>query len=190
MVEASAVSSGYAQPLADNQLRSIVAEAEHRLAAATGIQVSAAMSGVSVQVADLPKGMLGEALDKTIYLSRTAAGYGWFVDPTPADDVEFADLLGPDTLAARKGSPAAERVDLLTTVMHEMGHLLGYGHSAVEDLMYPTLLPGERRLLADRRDFSMLALAGGRGDSRPVESDVIDQVFASSHGDDRNWSWI
>ena len=43
-----------------------------------------------VQVADLPGGLLGEAVGKTILIDRDAAGYGWFVDPTPADDLEFA----------------------------------------------------------------------------------------------------
>ena len=61
---------------------------------------------------------------------------------------EFADVLGPNALAAQNGSPAANRVDLLTTVMHEMGHLLGYDHSSALDLMYPTLPLGTRRTLA------------------------------------------
>ena len=33
--------------------------------------------------------MLGEAVGKTIFIDRDAAGYGWFVDPTPAADEEF-----------------------------------------------------------------------------------------------------
>ena len=50
---------------------------------------------------------------------------------------------GPHTLAAN-GSPAADRGDLLTTVMHEMGHGLGYSDDA-GDLMNGTLPPGVRR---------------------------------------------
>jgi len=185
VVEASALPSGDAQPLTAAQLQPIVVEAERRLASATGIQVAAAMSGLSVQIADLPGNVLGEARDQTIYLSPTAAGYGWFVDPTPGDDLEFADLS-----AARKGSPAAQRVDLLTTVMHEMGHLLGYAHSDSSDLMYPTLPLGQRRLFPQSSAFATLALAGRSGYNGPVESDAVDQLFASSHGNDRNWSWI
>ncbi len=147
MVNASAAPSGLAAPLTESQLQPIVAAAEQRWAAADGIQVLAAMSGVTVQIADLPSGMLGEEVGKTILIDRTAAGYGWFVDPTPADDSEFADALGPYTLAAVNGSPAANRVDLLTAVMHEMGHVLGFGHSDSLDLMYPTLPLGTRRLI-------------------------------------------
>ena len=50
--------------------------------------------------------LLGETVGNTILIDRDAAGYGWFVDPTPADDVEFADVLGPYALAAGNGSPA------------------------------------------------------------------------------------
>ena len=125
MVEASTLPSDNAQPLSAAQLPPIVAEAEHRLSGATGTDVAAALSGVLVQVADLPANMLGEASGSTIYVSPNAAGYGWFVDPTPSDDGEFTDVLGPYALAAANGSPAADRADLLTTVMHEMGHLLG-----------------------------------------------------------------
>ena len=102
------------------------------------------MSGMTVQVADLPSGFLGETTGKTILIDRDAAGYGWFVDPTPADDSEFADVLGPGTLAANNSSPAANRADLLTAVMHEMGHVLGYDHVA-DGLMSATLPLGTRR---------------------------------------------
>ncbi len=46
-------------------------------------------------------------------------------DPTPADESEFADPIGPHALAALNGIPAANRADLLTAVMHEMGHVPG-----------------------------------------------------------------
>jgi hypothetical protein len=161
-VDASTPPSGNAVPLTEAQLQPIVVEAERRLTAATGIQVAAALAGVSVRIDDLPGKMLGEAADNTIYISPTAAGYGWFVDSTPADDSEFADPLGSYALAAAKGSAAANRVDLLTTVMHEMAHELGYGHSDSLDLMYPALPLGERRFLDAADDAS-----------------AVDQVFAS-----------
>jgi hypothetical protein len=92
--------------------------------------------------------MLGETLGKTIWIDDDAAGYGWFVDPTPGDDVEYGDVLGPHTLAARRDTAADQRVDLLTTVMHEMGHLLGYQHAA-DDLMQAVLPLGVRRSSSD-----------------------------------------
>jgi hypothetical protein len=178
-LDVPAIAPGNAAALTDAQLQPIVAEAENRLTAATGVQVAAAMSGVSIEITDLPGNMLGEALGKTILIDRDAAGYGWFVDPTPADDLEFADPLGPYAWAATSGSPAAQRVDLLTTVMHEMGHVLGFGHDDTLDLMYPTLSLGQRRALADG---SLLAAAEAVNNSSASatqnESDARDKVFA------------
>jgi hypothetical protein len=162
MVDAPTAPTGQAQPLASAQLQPIVSEAERRLAAALGSQVTAALQCLSVRIADLPHGMLGEAVDKTICLSPTAAGYGWFVDSTPADDAEFAAAIGADARAAQAGSPAANRVDLLTTVMHEMSHLLGYEHSGGLDLMHASLPLGERLSFSN--------------------ADAVDHVFASSSG--------
>ena len=68
-------------------------------------------------------------IGKTILIDRDAAGYGWFIDPTPQDDAEFTPLAA-DVLAARPQTAAAGHADLLTAVMHEMGHVLGYGHDA------------------------------------------------------------
>jgi len=188
MVDASAPRLANAPLLTEEQLQPIVVEAERRLAAATGVQVASAMTGVSVRIVDLPGNTLGEAVGNTIYVDQNAAGYGWFVDSTPGDDREFADVIGPYALAARKGTVAASRVDLLTTVMHEMSHVLGYGHSDSLDLMFPTLLPGERRFLNEQ----LLPPFSGQNSTRSfgdalTDTDVIDQLFGSSSSDKRKW---
>ena len=186
-VDASTPPSGNAASLTAAQLQPIIVEAERRLTAAMGIQVAAAMSGVSVQIGDLPAKMLGEAEGTSIYISRTAAGYGWFVDSTPADDSEFSDPLGPYALAAPSGSSAANRVDLLTTVMHEMTHLLGYGHSSSLDLMNPALPLGERDFFDDQLLPSLASqIRAASFDSPLAATSAVDQVFAST-GDARNW---
>jgi hypothetical protein len=148
LVSAASPAQGVATSLTGDQLAPIVVEAERRLAAALGTQVTASLNGVSVQLADLPNGMLGETSGKTILIDRDAAGYGWFVDATPNDDVEFAQHLGADTLAAAKGSPTTARADLLTTVMHELGHVLGYRDDGSGDLMDAMLPLGVRRTVA------------------------------------------
>jgi hypothetical protein len=80
----------------------------------------------------------GSALGLTVLgaplvtLDATAAGYGWFVDANPVD------------------SPALGRMDLLTVVGHELGHVLGLAdvdpQVAPNDLLTTTLDPGVRRL--------------------------------------------
>jgi hypothetical protein len=101
-----------------------------------------------VRVGALPRGVVGYRRGETITLSPNAAGYGWFVDPTPADNSEFAQqtTLG---LRAGEGSPAAGRMDLLTVILHEEGHALGLGDlpaAGSSDVMAETLSPGVRRL--------------------------------------------
>ena len=73
---------------------------------------------------------------------------GWFVDATPGGDEEFA--LRDGRLQAIDASLADERVDLLTVVAHELGHVLGLDDlDAGEELMAGALSPGVRRLPTD-----------------------------------------
>jgi hypothetical protein len=79
-----------------------------RLWTASGIaeDALARLANLSVQIADLRDGQLGEANGFTITLDATAAGRGWFVDSTPADSSEFAVTLSDFRSAA---GPAAMR---------------------------------------------------------------------------------
>jgi hypothetical protein len=61
--------------------------------------------------------------EATIQLDADGGGRGWYVDPTPADDLEFA---GAATPTFHVGGPP-DRFDLLSTVVHEIGHALGFG---------------------------------------------------------------
>jgi hypothetical protein len=71
----------------------------------------------------------------------SAAGHGWFVDDTPYESSEYRLIDG--TLSAEPNSDAYGKMDLLTTVMHEIGHVLGYEHGA-DELMQVTLAAGLR----------------------------------------------
>ena len=120
---------------------------------------------VEWRIADLGGDLLGQAAGGIITLDDDDAGYGWFVDPTPNLDEEFTTRAAVDELFARMGSPAEKRVDLLTVLLHELGHVLGDGHTAAADLMSPALVPGVRRV-PDRapgdRVFESSELSGAR----------------------------
>jgi glucose/arabinose dehydrogenase len=105
-----------------------------------------AMPGVRFEVRNLGGAYLGLALvqDRTVLLDDDAAGYGWFVDPTPFVNEEFDAALH-----ALAGGPADGRMDLLTAVRHELGHLAGLddvdGPAQSGQLMVGTLAAGTRR---------------------------------------------
>ncbi len=106
------------------------------------------LASAQYRVSTLPAGTLGLAYpgQNRVAISADAAGRGWFVDRTPLADEEFAAGVAPAT------SPAAGREDLLTVVLHEMGHLAGLpddgGTSAGDDLMGDVLGVGQRRTQA------------------------------------------
>ena len=123
-VEQSLPASGY-QP--------IVAESLRRWEAA-GVDTSA-LSGMTVQVRNLGGTTLGLASGNTIWLDDNAAGWGWFVDSTLGNSSEFSR-------AGNQGE--RNRMDLLTVVMHEIGHLLGQDHTD-DGVMAETLAASVRR---------------------------------------------
>jgi hypothetical protein len=99
--------------------------------------------GVELIVMDLPDTVIGLTEGSTILIDATAAGYGWFVDATPFDSCEYHE--SGDGLLAFSTSDAFGRMDLLTLIAHELGHVLGYEH-AESGLMSEALAPGARNL--------------------------------------------
>ena len=104
---------------ADNRpaVHRLLGEASPRRAAA-GADTSA-LDVVRIRVADLGGTALGLVSGQTIWLDDNAAGWGWFVDRTPRSDSEFT----------RPGNQGEQgHMDLLTVLVHEVGHRLGYDH--------------------------------------------------------------
>jgi Ca2+-binding RTX toxin-like protein len=134
-------------------------------AGATAEQL-AAMRSVSVSVTDLAGLQIGESGAGTIKLDINAAGWSWFVDATPDGDSEYS---GSGTqLAAVDGNGAAgTRIDLLSVVMHELGHQIGlsdsYAGGDSDELMYGSIGAGERRLPGadDASGGGAAAVSGG-----------------------------
>jgi hypothetical protein len=127
----------------------------------------AMLSRVPVTIADLgSQGYLGYASQNQVVIDDNGADLGWFIDVTPNADEEFAP---------GSSSPAASRMDLLTVVMHEMGHVIGLGDLDVQchadQLMAGTLGVGQRRLpasrsIAERQSVVLI------GPSAPTQGDV------------------
>jgi hypothetical protein len=151
-IQASSPTPGVTS-LSQAQLDSVVtaAIAQWAAAGASGAQL-AALAALTFSVRDLAGDRVADHTDGHIVLDVNAAGHGWFVDPTPGDNSEFAyaaNAAGTD-LFTDPAQAAAGHLDLLTAVSHEMGHELGIPDSTaasdVNDLMYISLVDGERRV--------------------------------------------
>jgi hypothetical protein len=122
-------------------LEPIVTAAVERYAAA-GLEAQrlATLAAVQFIVTDLPGEMLGWAADNTIRLDVDAAGHGWFIDPTPRRDEEFtSSAVG--TLHSL--DPAVvDRLDLLSVVEHELGHVAGLTDVLQADRLMAASLTG------------------------------------------------
>src|SRR4051812_46815415 len=101
------------------------------------VSPAAGITNVQIQIADLGGSILGRASGRTTWLDDDAvgSGVGWFVDRTPRNDSEFVRRSNPDE---------QNRMDLLTVLTHEVGHRVGYEHSA-GGVMQETWAAGMRR---------------------------------------------
>ena len=135
-----------AAPLTNGQLQ-LEVQAALNLLAADGVNKAllAQLGAVQFSVGPLPAGYLGlsDVQTGTVEISPNAAGYGWFVDSDPLDDPAFTNGI------AQAGSAATNRMDLLTVVLHELGHFDGWTEldplTSPDALMALTLGTGQRR---------------------------------------------
>ncbi|HEX2763965.1 MAG TPA: Ig-like domain-containing protein [Allosphingosinicella sp.] len=135
--------------LSQAELDLIVAAAIQRWAdAGASEEQIAAMRAVDINVVDMAGIYLGDSTQGVINVDSDGAGKGWFIDATPGEDSEFSGAGNPLTAAA--GGGAEGRIDLLTVVMHELGHQIGlddiYQNAEADELMYGYVNAGERRL--------------------------------------------
>ncbi|MFK7778123.1 MAG: choice-of-anchor Q domain-containing protein, partial [Gimesia sp.] len=137
-----------ASNLSNQNIEPVLNAAKQQLAEVYGDTVYEKLADVEIKVVELPGTQLGKADTETntIYLDTNAAGWSWFVDPTPLLNEEFSESVS-GVLAASLFSTAHGQIDLLTVLIHELNHLLGYDHNDQENVLRELeLTPGERTL--------------------------------------------
>jgi hypothetical protein len=137
---------GNVSVLPQTDLQPIASEAIDRWAAA-GLDAAtvARLRQVQLIISDLTGSYLSQTEMNRIYLDRDAAGYGWFIDSTPAVDEEFA--VSPNGPLQAIDPRAVDQIDLLTVVEHELGHMAGLNDldALANNLMSSELPAGVRR---------------------------------------------
>ena len=126
-VEAASAPAGTVMPISSEQLAAATAAAKQIWTAALGagdVRLNA-LTTINVQLGNLGNGVLGQTAANTIIIDAAAAGWGWFVDASPFDNGEFTTRLSDIAFAATPGSQAYSRMDLLSTLLHEMSHAMG-----------------------------------------------------------------
>src|SRR5262249_4682676 len=123
--DAPAPADAAAAVLTDAQLAPVVAEAKEiwTQALGAGDPHLATLDAVSVQTADLQTLALGVTMGDSIFIDSNAAGWGW---------------------STNLNAPAAGRMDLLSTVLHEMGNAMGFEENLGQGVMGLTLDAGVR----------------------------------------------
>jgi uncharacterized repeat protein (TIGR01451 family) len=81
------------------------------------------LARTQLHLANLPGGELGYEAGGEIWIDQSAAGWGWSTGPTPTPG----------------------RMDLVSVISHELGHVMGFEHSDA-GVMEPALMPGVRLL--------------------------------------------
>ena len=134
VADRSEITNSGAATLKGWQLRSAVREAKRRWRKA-GVARSD-LRGITFGIKNLSGNTLGQSDGRSIAIDNNAAGHGWYVDRNMRTNGEFNRVRKPSGM------------DLLTVVMHEMGHVLGYtqndSNTHIALLMGEVLAPSER----------------------------------------------
>jgi hypothetical protein len=177
--------------LTPNELTPVLAAAiAEWTAAGLPAQDVSRLRQVTVRISDLPAGYLGASAigGTTIYLSIDAAGYGWSADSYLSKNAD----LGRSEAAAELVSAwpvATGHEDLLTVVMHELGHTLGLSdldpRTDSTDLMAEALATGVRRL-PSAQDVAKIIAAHTEAPSPgglpvPMSASLVDAAVAATH---------
>jgi hypothetical protein len=178
---------GVVASLTPNELAPVLATAIAEWAS-VGLpaQDVAKLRSVTAQITDLPAGYLGSTAigGTTIYISANADSYGWFVGATSGNTTALANPVAPTGTANDLATTPVGHEDLLTVVMHELGHALGLNDldpaRSPTDLMAETLATGVQRLPSTADVATVIALDAA-GIKDPPHPALVDAVLGAAN---------
>lgn len=162
-------------------LQRAIAQGFASWAAAPGVTLAGEFAGFTDAEPDTGDGVTVIGFRSRPDLDRVLGATTFTVDKTTGQILESDIFL--NSAAAWSVAPGgdAPRFDVASISTHELGHLLGLGHSALGET---TLLPsGGRRVQGKRAVMFPIAFPGGNIDDRTLEPDDIagiQDVYASS----------
>ncbi len=126
MSEAQPESRLEAPVISPDQLTSSIAAAID-LRSNTGLDASQieTLRQTEFHLSNLPGPQLGAVFQRSVVIDWDGAGSGWYLDETPFENEEF-DQLSDQGLVAAAESAAWGHFDLLTVILHELGHVPEY----------------------------------------------------------------
>ena len=105
------------------------------------------LASATYRIEALPTGTLASVVGPDlVVIDADASNGGWFVDFTPDDDVEFGSIDPETGELLATDLDARHTFDLLTTIMHEQGHLLGFSHALTRGTVMSGILQVGGRL--------------------------------------------
>ncbi|MDC0934714.1 DUF4347 domain-containing protein, partial [Pirellulales bacterium] len=175
--------------LTEAALAPIIVEAAARWGESSWLAASGFdLSAIDVQIADLSGNTLGQTDGQTVFLDVDAAGRGWFIDATPSLDNEFTIDLAGGVVGSDLSSAATGDIDLLTVVMHELGHMIGLADLSVAaqagDLMFSLLDAGVRKSVPE---FNASRLHDGPVAGASHTNDSDQEIIESGLTSFGNW---
>ncbi len=125
--------------------------------ATTSAARAASLSVNNVQLAAQPSGGLVGQSGNATPANGNAAATGSTPAPTPVAVAGSAHQISPNPTPAANTVSAANRVELLASVLHEMGPASGYRDESAANMIGAALSAGARRTLALDRFFAAFA---------------------------------
>ncbi len=178
-------STSYAIASNDPELSRLLAEAENNWSAALGAPPPLSFG---IVVEPLAPGLLGQSevttwnsagrpLSGIIFLSPDADGKGWYVGSDEEDSSAFLQSPNSTVSVAAAGSAAYGHYDLLTTLEHEIGHILAFDTSNPGYESRLQTMNGSQVFVGS--DFTLPVAPGGELDPNFYPADVMAATLAT-----------